>query len=173
MQTTVSELNAKKAEQKQLKQCIEFILEECRMVLPGIQALFGFQLIAVFNDHFGNLASTDKFVHLAAIFFTVASVGLLMGPAAYHRVTSPNSMPPELCTIGTNLVCAGMATLMISISLDIYLVTEVIVENTVTSIISGATALAFFAVVWYIFPLMSRRGIRHHHGGDNSTPVLL
>src|SRR5262249_19943123 len=28
------------------------LLDECRMVLPGIQALFGFQLIAVFNTRF-------------------------------------------------------------------------------------------------------------------------
>ena len=28
------------------------LIEECRMVIPGIQALFGFQLIAVFNDGF-------------------------------------------------------------------------------------------------------------------------
>jgi hypothetical protein len=27
-------------------------IEEARMVLPGIQALFGFQLIAVFNERF-------------------------------------------------------------------------------------------------------------------------
>src|SRR5438445_33623 len=33
------------------------LLEECRMVLPGIQALFGFQLIAVFNQGFGEKLS--------------------------------------------------------------------------------------------------------------------
>ena len=27
-------------------------IEEARMVLPGIQALFGFQLVTVFNDRF-------------------------------------------------------------------------------------------------------------------------
>jgi hypothetical protein len=31
------------------------LLEECRMVLPGIQALFGFQLVAVFNTPFKQL----------------------------------------------------------------------------------------------------------------------
>ena len=41
-----------KAEQVPLSQTVTFILEECRMVLPGIQALFGFQLIAVFNSTF-------------------------------------------------------------------------------------------------------------------------
>ena len=35
-----------------LKDAVEQALEEARMVLPGIQALFGFQLIAVFNQRF-------------------------------------------------------------------------------------------------------------------------
>jgi hypothetical protein len=35
-----------------LESATTYILEECRMVLPGIQALFGFQLIAVFADAF-------------------------------------------------------------------------------------------------------------------------
>jgi hypothetical protein len=30
-------------------------IDEARMVLPGIQALFGFQLIAVFNERFAQL----------------------------------------------------------------------------------------------------------------------
>lgn len=36
-------------EELPLSQAAQHLLEECRMVLPGIQALFGFQLIAVFN----------------------------------------------------------------------------------------------------------------------------
>ena len=39
--------------------------EEARMVLPGIQALFGFQLIAVFNRPFFELGSADRLLHLA------------------------------------------------------------------------------------------------------------
>jgi len=35
-----------------LSEAAQTLLDECRMVLPGIQALFGFQLIAVFNDRF-------------------------------------------------------------------------------------------------------------------------
>jgi Family of unknown function (DUF6328) len=163
MQFTATEAEEQKAEKKQLKQCIEFILEECRMVLPGIQALFGFQLIAVFNERFAHLPQEDKLVHLAAIFFTVAAVGLLMGPAAYHRLRSPESIPPELCTIGTRLVCAGMSTLMISISLDIYLVTRMIFESVLAGIISGATTLVFLSAIWYIFPLLNKVGSHHQH----------
>jgi hypothetical protein len=35
-----------------LKDSVQFTLDEARMVIPGIQALFGFQLIAVFNERF-------------------------------------------------------------------------------------------------------------------------
>lgn len=168
-----AELADKKDERKQLKECIQFILEECRMVLPGIQALFGFQLIAVFNQNFNALTYVDKIVHLTAIFFTVAAIGLLMGPAAYHRLTSPTSMPPEMCTVGTRLVCSGMAMLMVSIALDIYIVTNLIVESMTASIIFGGIALVFFSIVWYVFPLMSKTRSHHQHGKDSSTPVLL
>ena len=39
-------------QQESRSDTVTHLLEECRMVLPGIQALFGFQLIAVFNAAF-------------------------------------------------------------------------------------------------------------------------
>ncbi len=147
----MNELSAK-SQQKHLKQCIEFILEECRMVLPGIQALFGFQMIAVFNQRFAEIAMSDKLVHLAAIMFTVVSIGFLMGPAAYHRQSSPFGMPPELCQVGTVLVRLGMLTLMVAITLEIYLVTKVIMNSTTCSIATGAITFCVLATLWYLYP---------------------
>lgn len=161
MQLKEREKEDKVAEQKQLKQGIEFILEECRMVLPGLQALFGFELISVFNEPFHQLGQVDKDVHLAAILFTLMSVSLLMAPAAYHRLTRPDGIPKELITVGTNLVCAGMATMLISLVLEIYIITKEITDHTATGIIFGAFTFIFFASVWYVFPLMTRRALRH------------
>ena len=45
-------VGAGRKEEVRLDSAASHLLEECRMVLPGIQALFGFQLIAVFNDGF-------------------------------------------------------------------------------------------------------------------------
>jgi len=36
------------------------VIEEARMVLPGIQAFFGFQLIAVFNNRFQEFTHTEQ-----------------------------------------------------------------------------------------------------------------
>ena len=59
-----------KEEQLSLDSVARLLLEECRMVLPGIQALFGFQLIAVFNEGFSDkLTPGEQELHLAAIIF--------------------------------------------------------------------------------------------------------
>lgn len=45
-------VKSEKVEKISLSEAVTHLLEECRMVLPGIQALFGFQLIVVFNPTF-------------------------------------------------------------------------------------------------------------------------
>src|SRR6266481_2681346 len=56
------------AEKLPLSKAAEYLLDECRMVLPGIQALFGFQLIAVFNARFEEkLSFSELRLHLLAI----------------------------------------------------------------------------------------------------------
>src|SRR5438270_3471549 len=73
-----------------------FLLDECRMVLPGIQALFGFQLVAVFNNAFWEkLSSGDRIVHLAAIALIIVAVALVMTPAAYHRQAEQHSVSEQ------------------------------------------------------------------------------
>src|SRR4030095_10641479 len=67
-----------------LEQEATFILEESRMVLPGIQALFGFQLIAVFNQGFGEkLAPSEQVLHLLAFALVAVATALIITPAAY------------------------------------------------------------------------------------------
>ena len=59
--------------------------DEARMVLPGIQAILGFQLIAVFNQRFQDLSEGLQVLHLAAFLLLAVAMGLVMAPAAYHR----------------------------------------------------------------------------------------
>jgi len=78
---------------------VTHLLEECRMVLPGIQALFGFQLIAVFNPAFSEkLHWYEQCLHLTAIGLVAIAVALVMTPAAYHRQAEPpflNGLSPS------------------------------------------------------------------------------
>jgi hypothetical protein len=42
-------------EKESLKEEMTSVIEEARMVIPGVQALFGFQTMAVFNVRFEGL----------------------------------------------------------------------------------------------------------------------
>src|ERR671930_333017 len=69
-----------------LSKAAQLILDESRMFLPGIQALFGFQLIAVFNQVFSEkLTPFEQRLHLLAIGLVVLTTIIIMTPAAYHR----------------------------------------------------------------------------------------
>ena len=69
-----------------LSRAAQYLLEECRMVLPGIQALFGFQLVVVFNRGFSEkLTVGEQRLHLVAIVLLAIAIALIMAPAAYHR----------------------------------------------------------------------------------------
>src|SRR5262249_35295823 len=65
---------------------IEQMLPEARVIFPGPQALFGFQLAIVLTQAFENLPSRSRLVHAISIGLVALSIMLLMAPAAYHRI---------------------------------------------------------------------------------------
>ncbi len=84
------------------------------MVLPGIQALFGFQLIAVLNQGFDQkLGHGAQMVHLVALVLTALAMALVMTPAALHRVSEPKSVSERFVWIASKIVLAGMVPLAV------------------------------------------------------------
>src|SRR4051794_41034516 len=118
---------AGKKENVSLDSAAKHLLEECRMVLPGIQALFGFQLIAVFNESFEKkLSRGEQELHLAAIILVVLAVALVMAPAAVHRWTQQRAVSERFIWISSQLLFAGMLPLAVALTLDIYLIGRII-----------------------------------------------
>ena len=69
-----------------LKNKIEQLLTEARVIIPGAQALLGFQFVVVFVRSFAELPGWVKITHAAALAAVALSVVLLMTPAALHRI---------------------------------------------------------------------------------------
>src|SRR5205807_3031426 len=98
-----------KKEKIDLDSAARHLLEECRMVLPGIQALFGFQLIAVFNEGFAKkLTPGEQELHLAAIISTVVAIAAIMAPAALHRRLETFSVSHRFILIASRLLLLSM-----------------------------------------------------------------
>jgi hypothetical protein len=148
-------------EKLSLDSATKHILEECRMVLPGIQALFGFQLIAVFNQGFAQKLSTmEQQLHLVAIILTVSAVALVMTPAALHRQIDPMAVSRRFVESGTTLLLLSMFPLSISICLEIYLIARIITESIVFSSVIAAGLLLLFFLLWILLPYLKKSGRR-------------
>jgi hypothetical protein len=146
-----------------LSKAAEYLLEECRMVLPGIQALFGFQLIAVFNDGFHDrLTSVEQDLHLLAIGLIAVAVAIIMTPAAYHRQHNPQEVTETFITVSTRLLLWSMLPLAVAISLDFYIIARIIVHQALSAVL-GAALFGVFVLLWFVFP-RSRRLQRLVHG---------
>jgi len=134
------------------------LLEECRMVLPGMQALFGFQLIAVFNTTFSErLSSAERMLHLTAIVLVTMAIALVMTPAALHRLMEPLAVSRRFIRISSRLLMWSMAPLAVGICLDMYLVSRIIVGTRGVAATVAVSLLGVFIVLWVALPRLSRR----------------
>jgi hypothetical protein len=146
-------MGAGKKEQISLDSAATHLLEECRMVLPGIQALFGFQLIAVFNEGFEKkLSGGEQLLHFVAIILVVLAVALVMAPAAILRLTQQRDVSERFIWLSSQLLFAGMLPLAVALSLDIYLIGRVILGSGGLSAAIAAIVLALVLVLWIALP---------------------
>src|SRR2546425_1602536 len=149
-----------KKEEISLDSAAAHVLEECRMVLPGIQALFGFQLIAVFNQGFGEkLSHGQQVLHLVAIVLTTLSMALVMTPAAPHRQAEPKEVSERFLWMASNMVLAGMFPLALAVGLDAFIVAGGGVQK---DALAAGLAVALGVVVAVLLPLLPRPGDRRH-----------
>jgi hypothetical protein len=132
---------------------VEHIIEESRMVLPGIQALFGFQLIAVFNQRFESaLAPPGRWLHLCSLILVALAIALIMAPAAYHRQAERGTVSRHLANYASRLITTAMMPLLVAISMEVGLVTFLVSANMMISAVIGALLLGFFAWFWFVIP---------------------
>ncbi|CUI05922.1 DUF6328 family protein [Massilia antarctica] len=98
------------------------IVEEARVILPGVQALFGFQTIAVFNARFAGLPSYATLCHLVGLGMVIIAVALVMTPAVYYRVAGPANVSHRMVARSSWLLRCALAPLACGLALDMFTV---------------------------------------------------
>jgi Family of unknown function (DUF6328) len=80
---------------------IEQMLIEARVILPGAQALFGFQLAIVLTRSFADLPFVSMIVQAASLLLVTLTVVLLMAPPAYHRIVYAGEASADMYRVGS------------------------------------------------------------------------
>ena len=144
--------------QLSVKDAVQQTLDEARMVLPGIQALFGFQMIAVFNEGFERrLTTPDQVVHLVALGLVALAIGMVMTPAAYHRQSQPRSVDEAFLMMASRCVTAALAPLALGLSLDIYVVARLVLGRPDLAVLVGSMVLVVLVALWFVYPRWKNR----------------
>jgi Family of unknown function (DUF6328) len=144
------------SEQTGLHEKIDQMLIEARVILPGLQALLGFQLAIVLTQAFDRLSSTVKFVHGAALLFVALSIVLLMAPAAYHRIVYKGEDSEEFLRIGGWFVSYSTIPLALGLAADVFVVGTKIVPSELASALVAAAVLALLLGLWHGLPWLAR-----------------
>ena len=132
------------------------MLTEARVIIPGGQALLGFQLIATLTKAFNELPAMFKYVHCVGLCAVALSVVLLMTPAAVHRIGFEGEDDPAFFRIGSSLVIAGTIPLAVGIAADVAVVFFKAMESTDVAVAAGAGALAVLLGFWFAYPAWRR-----------------
>ena len=94
-----------KVHRETLEEEATHVTDEARMVLPGVQAVLGFQLVAVFNQRFQEFVQRPSNACTSSAFLLVAlAMGLMMTPAAYHRQVERGRVSRRFINLSSNLL---------------------------------------------------------------------
>jgi Family of unknown function (DUF6328) len=140
-----------------LEEEVRIALDEARMVLPGIQALFGFQLVAVFCQPFAHLSDWDRFLHLGALGLVVVSIALIMTPAAYHRIAERGPVSRHFLNLTSRFMTMAMLPLMLAILVEVFVVSKQITGEPGIGVAIGGVVLVLYAGLWFVFPWLHAR----------------
>ena len=140
-----------------LKAGIEQMLTEARVIIPGAQALLGFQLIAVLTRAFNELPPVFKYIHCVGLSAVAVSALLLMTPAALHRIGFHGEDNQKFFEIGSRLIVAGTIPLAVGIASGVAVVFFKAIDSESIAMASGLVSLALLLGLWLGYPWLVAR----------------
>jgi hypothetical protein len=135
---------------------IDQLLTEARLIIPGAQALLGFQLTVTLTKAFSELPPESKLIHATALCCLGLAVLFLMAPASLHRIAFNGEDDDKFLQVGSWFVIVAPLPLAFAIALDTYVAVGLAVQSTSVAAALAALALAALLGAWYAFPLWRR-----------------
>ncbi len=141
---------------ERLDRNLEELLQELRVILPGVQVLFAFLLVVPFNQRFADVTAFQKDLYLATLLCAAAASACLIAPSIQHRIAFRTQDKENLIFRANQLVIAGGALLAVAMTGAIWLVTGFLFRDALTAAAVVIVA-AMFATLWFGVPLLRLR----------------
>ncbi|MDQ1512771.1 MAG: hypothetical protein QOC59_613 [Microbacteriaceae bacterium] len=146
---------AEETEQERLNRELIELLNELRVVFPGVQVLFAFLLTIPFSQRFSRVDGLERDVYFAALLAAVASSILLIAPSAYHRVLFRHHDKEYLIEQATRMALIGTAALAVSFSCAVFVIADVVFGGPAAGLVAALVA-AQALTLWFVLPFRRR-----------------
>jgi hypothetical protein len=133
------------------------LLNELRVILPGVQFLFAFLLTVPFSQRFSQLDELETGVFFVTLLCTAIATALLMAPSAQHRVLWREGVRERRLKLGNTITIVGLIFLVPAMVGAVFVVSDFIFGLGAAVVVTLLLAL-FFAVIWFALPLTYRGG---------------
>ncbi len=140
--------------QRQDRELIE-LLNELRVVLPGVQVLFAFLLTVPFSNGYSKMTDLQRDVYFVTFLATSIATILLIAPSTYHRIMFRRGDKERMLFTSNRMAITGTAFLAVAIASAVFVITDVLFGEGAAATVAALSALAL-ASVWYAIPLYRR-----------------
>jgi magnesium-transporting ATPase (P-type) len=154
IETTDEDANRGTRERDRIREVNE-LLQELRVILPGVQVLFAFLLTVAFAQRFTELDPYQKDVYFVALLSTAFATIFFIAPASQHRLLWRQHARSQRLRLANALTIVGSVFLAVGVSCVVFLVADFIYGG-VTASVATALVAAAFLVLWYVLPLVQR-----------------
>jgi hypothetical protein len=134
------------------------LLQELRVLLPGVQVLVAFLLTAPFAQRFTELDSFGRDVFGASLVAGVVAIVAFVTPTAFHRLGGRTSRSQRLAW-AVRMTRIGIVFMAISLECALFVIWR-LVFGTATATIVGASVGGLMLLAWVALPLSVGRARR-------------
>jgi len=154
------------ADRDELRRRYYGLLQELRVVLPGVQVLLAFLLTAPFTDRFERLDDVGRGAYTGALAAAFAATVCFIGPTVFHRVGVRTVRAARL-RWGIRLMRAGLVLLAAALAAALWCVARYVYDDAVAWFMAiGAVALIL--ALWVVLPVVASRD----HEADSADADL-
>ena len=131
------------------------LLQEMRIMLPGIEVIFGFLLTVPFTERFTRLTWLQTSTYFLVFISTALAIAFLVAPSAYHRLRWRQYDKEHLLRIANKFAITGLAFFAFALSGIGFIVTDMVIHTT-SAVWVAAGIGSTVVLLWFGLPLFRR-----------------
>jgi hypothetical protein len=139
------------------------LLNELRVVLPGVQVLFAFLLTIPFASGFTRLGPLDRDIYFVALLAAVLATLLLIAPTAFHRVLFRHHDKDWLLKTATLLILGGLVAVGVAMTCSVFVIADFVFGGVAAAIATTLTGTCTL-LLWFVLPIARRALVRSRDG---------